>query len=90
GGNPVPVVIWFDATAAPFIRERRWHFSQEITEHDDGSLTLHLLISGLNDLKRWILFYGKGAVVKQPPELVELVRQEIEGMGQHYDLSRLN
>lgn len=90
GGNPVPVVIWFDATAAPFIRERRWHFSQEITEHDDGSLTLHLLISGLNDLKRWVLFYGKGAVVKQPPELVELVRQEIEGMSQHYDLSRLN
>lgn len=84
GGHPVPVAIWFDAGAAPFIRERRWHFSQEIEEHPDGSLTLHLVTGGLNDLKRWVLGYGKGAVVKEPPELVELVRGEVEEMNKHY------
>lgn len=84
GGNPVPVVIWFDASTAPFIRERRWHVSQEIVEREDGSLTLHLLTSGLNDLKRWVLGYGKGALVKEPPELVKLVQQEIEGMSKYY------
>jgi predicted DNA-binding transcriptional regulator YafY len=86
GGNPVSVSIWFDASSAPFIRERRWHVTQEITEHGDGSLTLHLVSSGLNDLKRWVLGYGKGAVVKQPSELVELVRQEVEGMSKSYNL----
>lgn len=87
GGNPVPVRIWFDKVSAPFIRERRWHVTQEITEHDDGSLTLYLISGGLNDLKRWVLGYGKGAVVKEPTELVNLVKAEVEGMNQHYQLS---
>ncbi|MDY6937796.1 MAG: WYL domain-containing protein [Cyanobacteriota bacterium] len=84
GGHPVPITIWFDAATAPYIRERRWHATQEIEEHEDESLTLHLLTSGLNDLKRWVLGYGKGAVVKGPPELVQLVRAEVEGMSRHY------
>ncbi len=86
GGHPVSVAIWFDALAAPFIRERRWHVTQEIEEHLDGSLTLHLTTSGLNDLKRWVLGYGKGAVVQAPTELVELVKAEVEGMSRSYHL----
>jgi predicted DNA-binding transcriptional regulator YafY len=86
GGVPVPVVIWFDAPTAPYIRERRWHPTQEIHEHPDGSLTLHIVVGGLHDLKRWVLGYGKGAVVQSPPELMELVRQEVEGMSNHYSL----
>ena len=84
GGKPVPVTIWFDAATAPYIRERRWHVTQEIEEHDDESLTLHLVTSGLNDLKRWVLGYGKGAVVKGPLELVRLVREEVEEMSRSY------
>lgn len=86
GGKPVPVAIWFDAPTSPYIRERRWHHTQEIEEHPDGSLTLHLVVGGLNDLKRWVLGYGKGAVVREPPELVELVRAELEGMMPLYNL----
>lgn len=86
GGNPVSVTIWFDVWSAPFIRERRWHITQEIEENTDGSLTLRLFTSGLNDLKRWVLGYGKGAKVLEPPELVVLVREEIEGMSKHYGL----
>ncbi len=92
GGVPVPVAIWFDARTAPYIRERRWHPTQEIQEHPDGSLTLQMVVRGLNDLKRWVLGYGKGAIVREPPELVALVRDEVEGMRNHYtgahDVSR--
>lgn len=84
GGVPVPVSIWFDAPTAPYVRERRWHPTQDIQEHCDGSLTLHMVVRGLNDLKRWVLGYGRGAIVKSPPELVELVRDEIDGMGRKY------
>lgn len=84
GGQPVPVKIKFTASTAPFIRERRWHCTQTIEEHQDGSLTLHLLTSGFNDLKRWILGYGAGAVALEPPELVDLVRQEIKTMSTYY------
>jgi predicted DNA-binding transcriptional regulator YafY len=76
--------IWFDQTTAPFIRERRWHVTQNIEEHTDGSLTLHMEVPGLNDLKRWVLGYGKGAVVQSPPELVKLMQAEVEEMRKVY------
>jgi predicted DNA-binding transcriptional regulator YafY len=84
GGLPLPVAIWFDAPTAPYVRERRWHPTQEIQEHGDGSLTLCMVVRGLNDLKRWVLGYGKGAIVQSPPELVELVKNEVEEMNKQY------
>ncbi|MEB3190865.1 MAG: WYL domain-containing protein [Snowella sp.] len=73
-------VIEFSAKAAPFIRERRWHLSQEIDENADGSLTLRMEVGGLQEVKRWVLGYGKGALAKSPPELVELLRKETQAM----------
>jgi predicted DNA-binding transcriptional regulator YafY len=87
GSVPVNVVIWFDVRTAPYIRERRWHPTQTLQEHPDGSVTLCMTVQGLNDLRRWVLGYGKGAIVQQPPELVELVRQEVEGMLRQYSQS---
>jgi predicted DNA-binding transcriptional regulator YafY len=84
GGIPMPISIWFDAATAPYIRERRWHPTQHIEEHLDGSLTLNFVARGLNEVKRWILFYGKGAIAKSPPELVKLLRNEIQGMNSYY------
>lgn len=65
-GIPQPIAIWFDPPTAPYIPERRWHPTQEIEEYPDGSLTLRMVVRGLNDLKRWVLFHGKGAIVKSP------------------------
>lgn len=88
GGDKLfSVTIWFNPSSAPFIKERRWHTSQKLVEHPDGSLTLHLVVAGLNDLKRWVLGYGKGAIVKEPQELVQLIKREVEEMSQHYKLS---
>jgi predicted DNA-binding transcriptional regulator YafY len=84
GGVPVPVTIWFDPPTAPFIRERRWHPTQELVEHGDGAVTLHMLVRGLNDVKRWVLGYGKGAIVQAPPELVEMVRNETVQINYNY------
>ena len=80
GGIPTQISIWFDAATAPFIRERRWHPTQQLDENSDGSLILNFVARGLNEVKRWILFYGKGAKAIAPPELVEMVRDEIQGM----------
>jgi predicted DNA-binding transcriptional regulator YafY len=80
GGIPTQISIWFDTATAPFIRERRWHPTQQIEEHADGALTLHFVARGLNEVKRWILFYGKGAKAIAPPELVAMVREEVQSM----------
>lgn len=83
-GPPVTVRIWFDSQVAPYIRERNWHSTQELQEHPDGAVTLQMRVKGLNDLKRWVLGYGKGAIVREPPELVALVKDEVNGMSQSY------
>mgnify|MGYP002777000930 CR=1 FL=1 len=84
GGIPTPMAIWFDARTAPYIRERRWHPTQQIEEQPDNSLILRFVVRGLNEVKRWVLFYGKGARVLEPPELVEMMRAEIVEMQQQY------
>ena len=84
GDRIYEIEIWFDAVTSPFIRERRWHKSQEFIKQDDGSLILKLSVSGLNDIKRWVLGYGKGARVQSPPELVEMMRDEIDVMNCNY------
>ncbi len=84
GGIPQQVGIWFDTQTAPFVRERRWHPTQIIEEQSDGSLVLRMTVRGMNDVKRWVLGYGKGAVVRDPPELVALVKSELRGMIQGY------
>ncbi len=84
GGVPIMVRIWFDAKTAPYIRERRWHSTQALDEHADGSVTLQMVVRGLNDVKRWVLGYGQGAIVQDPPELVARVAEEIGQMNCNY------
>lgn len=84
GGVPQEMTIWFDSATAPYIRERRWHPTQQIEEHADGSLTLRFVVRGLNEVKRWVLFYGRGARVLGPPQLVAMVRDEVAGMQAQY------
>jgi predicted DNA-binding transcriptional regulator YafY len=84
GTGPLNVAIWFDNRTAPYIRERRWHPTQTLEEHPDGAVTLLMQVGGLNDLKRWVLGYGQGAVVKSPPELVQLVKDEVAQMTRQY------
>jgi predicted DNA-binding transcriptional regulator YafY len=84
GLGAVDVVIDFDQCTAPYVKDRCWHPSQELVEESDGSITLSMTVSGLNDLKRWILSYGKGAKAISPPELVEMIKAEIEEMTSYY------
>lgn len=84
GGEPTDVAIWFDTVTAPYIRERQWHSTQSVEEHADGSLTLSFVARGLNEVKRWVLYYGKGAIVREPPELAQLIQNEVEQMNSNY------
>jgi len=88
GAVPLDVQIWFDSKTAPYIRERCWHPTQELYEQPNGSVILNLFVGGLNDLKRWVLGYGQGAIVLSPPELVDLVTEEIAAMDEQYKKSK--
>ncbi|MDN5325616.1 MAG: hypothetical protein PWP41_311 [Moorella sp. (in: firmicutes)] len=78
------VVIRFDAVEARWIKERHWHSSQVIEELPDGSLVLKMRLSGLQEVKRWVLGFGSQAEVLAPPELRQEVAREVATMGRLY------
>jgi proteasome accessory factor B len=68
------VVIRFNELVADFIREKRWHPSQQLRELAEGGAELSLTLSSLVEIQRWVLSWGGNAVVLGPPELVASVR----------------
>lgn len=68
------VVIRFNEMVADYIREKRWHPSQQLNEQPDGGLELRLKLSSLVEVQRWILSWGGNATVLAPAELAESVR----------------
>jgi predicted DNA-binding transcriptional regulator YafY len=78
------VVIRFRGNSARYIRERIWHYTQELTEEEDGGCTLTFVTQSLDEVKRWVLTYGSDAEVLQPAELRALVKQEVEATAKLY------
>lgn len=84
GSAPVEVKILFDQHQARWICERCWHPSQQLEKRPDGSVLLSMTVSGLGEVKRWVLSFGSHAEVLAPAELREEVKREIEAMGRRY------
>jgi proteasome accessory factor B len=72
------VKIRFNAEVAPYIRERRWHPEQKITNRHDDGLVIEFITNHLNEVKDWVLSWGAGARVLSPPLLVEKVRTSLK------------
>ncbi len=68
------VVIQFNARAADYIREKKWHESQQLRELKTGGVELQMKLSSLAEVERWILSWGGDARVLKPRELAEAVK----------------
>jgi proteasome accessory factor B len=75
GEGQFDVVIQFTARAADYIREKKWHESQQLRELKNGGVELSLKLSSLVEIERWILSWGGDAKVVEPRELIESIRQ---------------
>jgi len=80
GPGEFDVLIRFDELAADYIREKRWHPSQQLTELEDGGVQLCLKLSSLAEIQRWILSWGGHAKVISPKELAASVREAARQM----------
>lgn len=78
------VLIRFSPRVADYVRERRWHDSQRVTEKRDGSLDLRLNLSSLREVERWVLSWGGEAVVIRPRELAESVRSAARNLMENH------
>lgn len=72
-GEEVNVVVRFFPPASRMVREMEWLPTQKIVEEKNGSIIFSARVSGLIEIKRWILGYGSQAEVLEPQSL----RQEI-------------
>ena len=73
GQSAEKVTIEFDAEVAHFIRERRWHASQRITNHEKGKIRVHLEVASTPELISWIMGFGPSAKVVEPVALAERI-----------------
>jgi len=84
GRQEFDVRVWFDTFAAPFIRERHWHHSQEIVAGRDGGIEVRLRLNNLIDVQRWLLAWGSHAEALAPAELREAVAHEVAALARRY------
>jgi proteasome accessory factor B len=75
GEGEYEVVIRFNPRAADYIREKKWHPSQQLREMKGGGVELKLRLSSLAEIERWVLSWGGDAKVLKPRELAEAVRK---------------
>lgn len=64
------VGLRFNAHAADYVREKKWHDSQQLRELKDGGVELTLKLSSLGEIQRWVLSWGGDVQVLQPKELI--------------------
>jgi len=78
GQGSFDVVIRFNELVSDYIREKKWHDSQQLKELKDGGLELRMKLSSLAEVERWVLGWAGNAKVMQPPELASSVRKSAQ------------
>jgi predicted DNA-binding transcriptional regulator YafY len=80
----VRVVIRFSPDVAARVAETSWHPTQETEPGRDGSLRWNAHVSGVREIRSWILGWGADAQVLEPPELRDQIRGELERAAERY------
>jgi predicted DNA-binding transcriptional regulator YafY len=78
------VRLRFDASVAHRVREAVWHRSQELTELPDGGVELAVTVAGIVEIRPWILSWGDGVEVLEPPELRSAVADAVRAAAERY------
>jgi len=76
GEGDVHVKIRFSPRAARYVQEGTWHPSQKLTPQKDGSLLAEFDLDGTEEIKRWVLSFGKEAEVVGPEEFRSGIAEE--------------
>ena len=71
------VRIRFERRWASYVSERTWHASQRLAPLPGGAVELTMEVGGSQELASWVLSFGSGAEVLEPPALREAVLREL-------------
>jgi proteasome accessory factor B len=76
--------VKFTGWAALNVREHRWHHSQKITSDTEKGLTAEFELSNTVEFKRWVLGFGRHAVVVKPKKLAKEIADELTAARESY------
>lgn len=74
---PIDVAIRVSSKKADFVVEWPLIDGQQLDEQPDGSVIVRARVAGPQEASKWVLSWGRDAVVLEPPELRKLVRDEL-------------
>jgi len=86
GDRDYHIEIEFSPEAAELVAETRWHPTQELERHKNGSTTFRATVSGLEEIKYWVLQWGPRATVKKPAELISEIRSLAADVVENYSV----
>jgi predicted DNA-binding transcriptional regulator YafY len=67
--------IRFEGMAARLVSERQWHPSQKIRYLGEEKVELSMLLGSLEEVERWVLSWGREALVLEPVQLANRIRE---------------
>ena len=83
-GKDIEIKLLFSDFAARYVKEYQWHSSQEIEEINEDQIVFKVKTGSLEEIKSWILSFGRGVEVLEPEELKLEIKEEIEAMSKIY------
>jgi len=76
----VRILVRFAPPVVRYVCESRWHASQTLAKHHDGSVLAEFLLDDTEEIKHWILSFGQQAVVLEPVRLRQEILAELQSM----------
>lgn len=83
-GDKIKVVIKFSEKEAAFIKDTTWHIHQHIDQLEGGKILFTIYLNELEDIKKWVLSFGKDAEIIEPIELRKDIKRELEELYKIY------
>ena len=77
-GEPVKVVLRFDAEVKAHVLRRKWHESQKEKELPDGRLELRFTVNGTEGIRQWLSRWIPFVEVVEPVELRQAVIEDMK------------
>ena len=78
GDEEQEIVIRFNELVADYIREKKWHPTQQQRDLENGGVELTMHLTSLSEVQRWVMTWCGNAQVISPPELAKSVREAAE------------
>lgn len=83
-GEEFSFKVRFYGDGARYVRETKFHPSQEIAEEDGGTIIFSARVCGFKAVTRWVLSFGDDAEVLEPEKLREKVIEELKRAREKY------